>query len=171
MQYQTKIINALLMLLGLWGLSACSEEKTQEGALASSSESELMQVYKSPTCGCCVDWITHVEQAGMKTAVQHPQDMGALKAEKGVAPAYRSCHTAVNAQGYVFEGHVPAKHIRAFLDNPPEDAIGLAVPGMPVGSPGMEMGDEFSPYQVLLLQKDGSARVFATVQKMQEQYE
>jgi len=85
------------------------------------------------------------------------------------APRYQSCHTAVSSHGYVFEGHVPARHIKAFLANPPADAIGLAVPGMPLGSPGMEVGSRFDPYEVLLLKKDGSSEVFARVDSPAQQ--
>ena len=73
----------------------------------------------------------------------------------------RSCHTAVTSDGYVFEGHVPAKYIAQFLANPPSEAIGLAVPGMPMGSPGMEYQNKFSPYQVMQINKDGSTAVYA----------
>ena len=74
----------------------------------------------------------------------------------------QSCHTGVSADGYFFEGHIPAKFVTAFLANPPENAAGLAVPGMPAGSPGMEMGDRFNPYSVILVKKDGTTEVYAT---------
>jgi hypothetical protein len=90
-------------------------------------------------------------------------DLNPIKTQYQIAPRYQSCHTAVSSKGYVFEGHVPARHIKAFLANPPADAIGLAVPGMPLGSPGMKLRDRFDPYEVLLLKKDGSSEVFARV--------
>ncbi|HEY1059843.1 MAG TPA: DUF411 domain-containing protein [Limnobacter sp.] len=96
--------------------------------------------------------------------------MPALKNKLGIDSRYRSCHTAVSAEGYVFEGHVPAKYIRQFLKEKPQDAIGLVVPGMPAGSPGMEIGADFSPYQVLLLTRDGQSRVYATVQTYESQF-
>ena len=87
-----------------------------------------------------------------------------IKADFGIEGKYRSCHTGnvVTEKGsFVFEGHIPAKHIKAFLASPPENAIGLSVPGMPIGSPGMEVGDRKDYYQVLVMYKDGSSSVFA----------
>ena len=81
----------------------------------------------------------------------------------------RSCHTAVSSQGYAFEGHIPARDSHQFLANPPADGIGLTVPAMPVGSPGMEVGDKFMPYRVLLMKKDGSTEVFASVESAAQQ--
>jgi hypothetical protein len=86
-----------------------------------------------------------------------------VKHDLGVLPEWQSCHTAVTKEGFVFEGHVPAKFIEQFLAAPPEGALGLAVPGMPLGSPGMEMGDRFTPYDIVQMNKDGSSRVFAHV--------
>ena len=95
--------------------------------------------------------------------------MAGLKSDYGIAPQYRSCHTAISDEGYLFEGHVPARYVKAFLAEPPVDAIGLAVPGMPVGSPGMEMGTDFMPYQVLLLKRDGGAEIYAQVDSPADQ--
>lgn len=131
---------------------------------------EELKVYKSPDCGCCVKWVEHLESHGLATSTLHPMNLAAVKQHFGIKPAYRSCHTGVSEQGYVFEGHVPAKLIEQFLAAPPEDAIGLAVPGMPVGSPGMEMGVRFDAYQVLLLKKDGSAEVYANISQPGMQY-
>ncbi|MBL4583432.1 MAG: hypothetical protein JKX83_02340 [Pseudomonadales bacterium] len=122
-----------------------------------------MDIYKSPTCGCCVDWVSHVEQHGFSFTTHHPTNLNQVKSELGIAPQYRSCHTAVTAQGYVFEGHVPARYIKQFMASPPVGARGLAVPNMPVGSPGMEMDKRFEPYQVLLLKSDGSAELYANI--------
>lgn len=130
-----------------------------------------MDVYKSPSCGCCVDWIDHAEQRGCSFTTHHPVDFGQFKADKGIAPRYQSCHTAVSAEGYLFEGHVPARYVKQFLAAPPAGALGLAVPAMPVGTPGMEMGDRFSPYAVLLLKVDGSAELFAQVDSPAQQYQ
>ena len=105
-----------------------------------------MDVYKSPSCGCCG------------------------KSEWGIAPQYQSCHTVVSDDGYVFEGHIPARFLQQFLAAPPADALGLSVPAMPMGSPGMEMGDRFTPYQVLLLKRDGSAEIYGQVSSPLEQY-
>ena len=78
---------------------------------------------------------------------------------------YRSCHTAVSSNGFVFEGHIPSKFITQFLSEDHPDAIGLSVPGMPLGSPGMEAGDLFMPFEVLILYKDGTSKVYADVNK------
>ena len=95
----------------------------------------------------------------------------AIKDLYRIANNLRSCHTAVSTQGYVFEGHIPARYIHQSLANPPADAMGLTVPAMPVGSPGMEVGDKFMPYQILLMKKDGSTEVFASVGSMAQQYQ
>lgn len=136
-----------------------------------SPEGLAMTVHKSPTCGCCVKWIDHLEGAGFEVAIEHPDDLLALKDGQGVPARSRSCHTGVTANGYVFEGHVPAKYVLQFLAAPPEGAIGLAVPAMPVGSPGMEMGDRFMPYEVQLLKADGSTEVFARVETAAQQFD
>ncbi|MBL4674175.1 MAG: hypothetical protein JKX81_18085 [Arenicella sp.] len=93
-------------------------------------------------------------------------DLSSIKAKYAISGRYRSCHTGVvvtESGDYVFEGHVPADHVKAFLANPPKDAVGLSVPGMPLGSPGMEVGDRKDYYQVLLLKIDGSSEVYAHV--------
>ena len=130
---------------------------------ASAAADNLLTVYKSPTCGCCEKWVTHMEEAGFSAVSRHPDNLNALKQQLGIKPGMHSCHTAVSTDGYVFEGHIPARYVQAFLANPPVDAIGLSVPAMPVGSPGMEVGDRFMPYQVLLLKQDGGTEVYAAV--------
>lgn len=127
-------------------------------------------VNKSPTCGCCTEWISHIENSGIKAHAENHDDLSTLKSNYGIAPRYQSCHTAVSEDGYVFEGHVPAKFVQQFLANPLPNAIGLSVPAMPVGSPGMEVGDRFMPYDVMLLMKDGSAKVYAHMGTYQEQF-
>ncbi len=123
----------------------------------------MLTVYKSPTCGCCTAWVEHLDDAGVATSTGDTADLATLKADKGIAPQYQSCHTAMSEEGYVFEGHIPFRYIEQFLAAPPQDALGLAVPGMPLGSPGMEMDGRFSSYQVLLLKRDGSTEVFADI--------
>ncbi len=182
MNYQHCLIGALLTI----SLVACSEKSEEPAILESSvvtsvdvdrpsaaeqsSPAIAMDLYKSPTCGCCGKWADHAEDRGFSLTTHHPEDLSKLKAERGIAPQYQSCHTVVSADDYIFEGHVPARFIHQFLTAPPADAIGLAVPAMPMGSPGMEMGDRFSPYQVLLLKRDGSAEVYAEVSTPLEQY-
>ena len=158
----------------LWGVSACVDDQPANAGApdpARQAAGSRLSVYKSPACGCCADWVDHIEAAGFTTSIHHPENLNRIKAERGIAPRYGSCHTAISGQGYVFEGHIPARYIRQFLENPPAAAIGLAVPAMPVGSPGMEMDGRFSPYQVLLLDKDGGHTVFARVATQAEQYQ
>lgn len=122
----------------------------------------LVQVWKGPSCGCCKDWIQQLEANGFRTQVQDSGNTDA-RLGLGVDIQYGSCHTAL-VGGYAIEGHVPAREIRRVLKERPQ-AIGLAVPAMPLGSPGMDgpsyMGRK-DPYDVLLLAKDGSSRVFQT---------
>lgn len=117
------------------------------------------QTFRTPTCGCCGLWIDHAQNHHFVIEDHQQPDLTALKAEYRITPELASCHTTV-AQGYVFEGHIPPADIVNFLANPPADVVGLTVPGMPIGSPGMEMGDRQQPYQVLALHKDGSTSVF-----------
>lgn len=121
-----------------------------------------LTVYKSPTCGCCGEWVEHMEAAGFNAQVHDQNDLSAIKQQHGITPKTQSCHTAIS-NGYVFEGHVPAKLVKQFLAAPPKDALGLAVPGMPIGSPGMEMGERFDPYDVLVVNRDGSTAVYAHI--------
>jgi hypothetical protein len=122
----------------------------------------LVEVWKSPTCGCCQDWIDHLQANGFRTRVSDTGNT-AVRARLGIAEKYGSCHTA-RVGGYAIEGHVPADDIKRLLKEAPA-AIGLAVPGMPIGSPGMDgpaYGNRKDRYDVLLLAKDGSATVFQT---------
>ncbi|GAB4090550.1 DUF411 domain-containing protein [Hydrogenophaga soli] len=129
-------------------------------ALAAQGTAPALQVWKDPHCGCCKDWVAHMEREGFVVSVKE-QGNNAVRARLGMPQKYASCHTAV-VQGYVIEGHVPAADVlRLLKDKPP--ALGLAVPGMPIGSPGMDgpaYGGRHDAYQVLLIQKDGSAQVF-----------
>lgn len=125
----------------------------------------LVEVWKSPTCGCCKDWVTHLESHGFTVKVNDTGNTAVRKRLK-VAEQYGSCHTAL-VGGYAIEGHVPARDIQRLLKERPA-AVGLAVPGMPIGSPGMdgpEYGNQKDPYDVLLLRADGSAAVFASHNK------
>lgn len=132
-------------------------------ALSQSLADATLDVFKDENCGCCVGWVDHMQEAGFASKINHPRDLNGVKEELGVLPKWQSCHTAVTKGGYVFEGHIPAKYIEQFLASPPEGALGLAVPGMPLGSPGMEMGGRFTPYDIVLMNKDGSSSVFAHV--------
>ena len=136
---------------------------------AQSIDDVVLNVYKSETCGCCVGWINHMDENNYHSTVFHPTDLNKVKEELGIKPEWASCHTAVTNEGFLFEGHIPAKFIDLFLANPPENALGLTVPGMPIGGPGMEMGNRFTPYDVLLMNKDGSSSIFASIKSAADQ--
>lgn len=110
--------------------------------------------HKSPYCGCCTEWTKHMQEAGFTVTEELHKDMNPIKQKLGITPELASCHTA-EINGYVFEGHIPAEDIEAFLANPPKNAIGLAVPGMPMGSPGMEYGDKKDAYSVYAFNEKG----------------
>ena len=129
-----------------------------------SSESTLV-VHKTPTCGCCKKWMKHLKENGFNTDPQDHQNLNGIKDMHNIKPEYRSCHTAVSSDGFIFEGHIPSKYIKQFLSENHDNAIGLSVPGMPLGSPGMEFDNRFMPYDVLILYKDGSSKVYAEVRK------
>ncbi|MEP7085907.1 MAG: DUF411 domain-containing protein [Gemmatimonadota bacterium] len=116
-------------------------------------------VYKDPSCGCCRDWVTHMEKSGFTVTAHDDRDMDALKDHYGVPSGVRSCHTAL-VGSYVIEGHVPAADVDRLLKEQPKVA-GLAVPGMVMGSPGME-GGMSRPYTVVAFQKSGSTSPFAS---------
>jgi hypothetical protein len=117
----------------------------------------LVEVWKSPTCGCCGAWIEHMQAAGFDVRI-HDVGNTAARAKAGLPAKFGSCHTAL-VDGYVVEGHVPAEDVKRLLAQRPA-ALGLAVPGMPIGSPGMEQGDQRDPYDVLLVARDGGASVW-----------
>lgn len=126
-------------------------------------------VYKDANCGCCKEWISHAEDHGMNATGEDVADLLMFKERYGVPYNMQSCHTTVTTDGYVFEGHVPAKYVAQFLENPPAKASGLAVPGMPMGSPGMEYQNQFDPYQIMQLNKDGTTEVYANIESVQQQ--
>ena len=136
----------------------------EEGYSSSQNKFSLL-VHKTPTCGCCKKWVKHLEANNFSTMIKDHQNLQKVKEQHSIKPKYQSCHTAVSQDGYVFEGHIPSKFIKQFLANPEADAIGLAVPGMPLGSPGMEVEGRFMPYDVLVLYKDGSSKVYAEVRE------
>jgi len=154
-------------------VASCGEannENISESAGLSAVNLPHLEVYKRASCGCCRKWITHVKENGFQTKAQNSTNLTSWKIKKGIKKQYHSCHTAVAEGGYVFEGHIPAKYIHQFLANVPENSIGLAVPAMPIGSPGMEVGRKFSPYQVLLLKGDGTYEIYAKVSNYEEQF-
>ena len=141
-----RILRSILIAFGLF-------------VLATGASAQSLTVTKTPWCGCCDAWVDQMKAAGFELTVLVEEDLNPLKNRLGVAPQYQSCHTA-EVEGYVIEGHVPAEDVKRLLAEKPE-ARGLAVPGMPVGSPGMEMGSRKDPFAVLLLKYDGNAAVYS----------
>ncbi len=121
-----------------------------------------MTVYKSPTCGCCQNWVDHVRANGFTAREINTADLAKVKAELGVPATLQSCHTVV-VGGYVVEGHVPAADVKRLLAEKPK-VRGIAAPGMPVGSPGMEQGSptNYDRYDVLTFDAAGKTTVFAS---------
>lgn len=128
-------------------------------ACAGEAPSRSVRVYRSPSCGCCGGWVDHLRAAGFEVAVEMMDDVSPVAVRLGVPDALRSCHTGEVA-GYFLEGHVPAADVEQLLRERPH-AAGIAVPGMPVGSPGMEMGGRRDPFQTLLVDRSGAVSVFA----------
>ncbi len=132
-----------------------------QAALAEASKPVVLEpitVYKSPTCGCCSKWVRHLQDNGFEVDAINHNDMNSVKSTAGVPSRLASCHTAM-VGGYIIEGHVPAADIRHLLEEQPAVA-GLTVPGMPMGSPGME-GVRHDRYNVLTFTKDGDSKVFS----------
>lgn len=169
----------LALLLALAFTAACNATGGAEAAPRSDTQAEApapqatasqaaaqpekgppvkMVVYKSPTCGCCQKWVEHVQAAGFQVEVRDTADVTPVKNENGLPQHLASCHTAL-VDGYVIEGHVPADVIRRLLAERPQ-VTGIAVPGMPMGSPGME-GPISQRYDVLTFDKAGKTTVYA----------
>ena len=152
---------SILLLVGFALLGACADSDD-----ASTSRSAVdvarMEVFKNPSCGCCGKWVKHIESMGFKVTTGNSDRLAAIKQEYGISPQLQSCHTAIS-DGYVFEGHIPASLIKKFLREKPPGAIGLSVPGMPAGSPGMEVSGRPDPYDVLLLHDDGSTSIYTHI--------
>ena len=157
--------------LALALLGACSSGPSQEapepgvhaaGATAAGSATQLVTLYKNPSCACCAEWADHLRENGFQVEIkQAGWDLMKIKSEHGVAPQLASCHTALVGD-YVLEGHVPADVIRKLLSEQPQ-IRGLAVPGMPAGVPGMpDAGPDRDPYEILAIQPDGGTELYAT---------
>ena len=128
-----------------------------QGAMAAVNPS-LITVWKNPDCGCCKEWVAHLQKNGFEVVSKDVPDTAPIRQRLGLPTKFGSCHTA-QMGAYVLEGHVPAQEVRRLLREQPK-AVGLAVPGMPVGSPGMEVGNRQDAYDVLLVLADGSSRVY-----------
>lgn len=138
------------LLFLLLAISACQRSP--------STPQPSVTVYKTESCHCCQRWVEHLQGQGFQVQVQNERAINPLKKKLGVPEALWSCHTAT-VGGYIIEGHVPAQDIRRLLAERPA-AMGLAVPGMPIGSPGMEQGNQQDAYETLLFGPEGT-RVFA----------
>lgn len=156
---------ALVLALAGTAVAACGGEAPaaeRTRVAANGGEAEVV-VYKSPTCGCCNGWIDHMRESGFEVEavdVDYTQ-LGQRKTDAGIPHDLGSCHTAV-VDGYSVEGHVPAAVVARLLKERPADVVGIAVPGMPIGSPGME-GPNPQAYDVIGIRKDGSRYVFESV--------
>ena len=153
-KYITKTAIAIAALIGSFNLESLTTDNSQ-----------LLLVHKTATCGCCKQWIKHLEKNGFSISTKDHQSLQDIKESYQIKSEYRSCHTGVSKDGYIFEGHIPSKYITQFLSEEHANAIGLSVPGMPLGSPGMEFEGKFMPYDVLILFKDGTSKVYAEVRE------
>lgn len=168
--YRLLLMTAALFLLAATGgwwfmqstLTASAAPGIQDERLVERVATERdIKVFKTATCGCCTAWVEHLEAAGFDVEavdVSH-DELNDLKAAAGLRRDLASCHTAF-IDGYVVEGHVPAADIRRMIEERP-GITGITVPGMPVGSPGMEVGDRFDPYDVIAFDSEGGTDVFA----------
>jgi hypothetical protein len=147
------IIMKLMFILLMFNFAVAAEVEVNQ-----TKPIEIM-VYRSPTCGCCSKWIKHLEENQFNIKDIVSDDMQAIKEKYGVPRNMASCHTAI-VDGYVIEGHVPARDIKRLLKIKPK-VIGISVPGMPSGTPGMEMGGRKDPYQVISFDKEGKYEVFS----------
>lgn len=155
----------LLASAGAWLLTQSAlADKTAAGAEVPEWQQtgQDMKVFKTPQCGCCTDWVVYMRDEGftVEAVDVSQQQLNEIKQAAGLSRELASCHTGF-IDGYVIEGHVPAEDVRRLLDERPA-LSGLAVPGMPVGSPGMEMGDRYDPYHVVSFDDDGGMDIFSS---------
>ena len=152
--------------------SAVANETSSQATLVSVWDKETepnysgtteMTVYRSPNCGCCGVWVDHAQKHGFKIEDIKTEEMEAIKQQHNVPAELASCHTTI-IDGYVMEGHIPADDIKRFLAEKPDNLVGLAVPGMPIGTPGMEARDIKQPFQVLAFNDRGEVEVFKEYQ-------
>lgn len=157
MTHVEKIIPRRQLLKIVFAIASTSAVSSRSGLAASASETVV--AYRNPGCGCCEKWAEQMKAAGFDITMQDDADLAARKAKLGVPAQLAGCHTALIGP-YVIEGHVPPADIIRFLAEQ-SDALGLAVPGMPLGSPGMEMGDSKEPFDVEIFMADGSHSTYA----------
>lgn len=150
-----------LAIIGISFLSFGVQAETPVQKQIAASEQNIV-VHRDANCGCCKNWITYLEGKGYSVTDKIEADMSTIKLDNKISPAVQSCHTGL-INGKFVEGHVPVETIDILLSR--DDLIGIAAPGMPVGSPGMEVGDRIDTYQILGIKKDGSTEVVATFSK------
>jgi hypothetical protein len=161
-----KALAQILFVCGVLSLAAVgTAEESDSQARATEAPTVLpkVTVHKNASCGCCGSWIEHLRHHGFEVVARNVDNLAPIKQRVGVPYGKGSCHTAEVA-GYFIEGHVPAAEIERLLREKPR-AKGLTVPGMPIGSPGMESGDRIDPYEVLLVHDDGTTSVYAKYPK------
>jgi len=156
-KYLIGLVAVLVIGAGAWNFWPASNGAPIN--IVPTATAKEMVVYKSATCGCCGGWIVHADKAGYKVTAHDTEDLYKYKTAAKVPDALQSCHTTL-IDGYAIEGHVPMREIERLLKEKPDGALGLAVPGMPSGSPGMENG-RFDPYDVIIFFKDGKTEVYA----------
>ena len=142
-------------------VTATSSMTVATSAPRQASQGPTVQVYKTPTCGCCANWVKHLQANGFATRVMDLENLSDIKTKHNIPGPAQSCHTAT-VDGYVLEGHVPAADVRRLLKERPA-VLGLAVPGMPIGSPGMEVPNvKPSPYNVMSFDRGGQLKVYSS---------
>ncbi len=151
-----KLLTAAMVLLVAALMPLTPAKASEDGARAQSLP--VVEMVRHPQCGCCAKWADHLRAEGFEVTVTETRKMWGVKRLAGIPKSLDSCHTAT-VGGYVVEGHVPADDIKRLLSERP-DVKGLSVPGMPIGSPGMEVGDRTEPYDVLSFDADGRTDVF-----------
>lgn len=125
------------------------------------AENKTIELYESPFCGCCEMWVKYMQNKGYKFNIHKSSDFYKIKDKLGIKEQYQSCHTGV-VDGYALEGHLPEDAVAWLLKEKPKDVIGIATPGMPMGSPGMEQGGEEEVYDVIIMLKNGEQRIYGT---------
>lgn len=158
-RFINNLLTTLLIVIGLGGITlAQADNAVPTASSPEEAVSNELVVYKSASCGCCGDWVEHMEENGFKLQVHNTNDLNSIKQKAGLTPKLASCHTAF-IDGYVIEGHVPANDVKRLLAERPE-IKGLTVPGMPAGAnvPGMEVSPENAEFDVLGFKEDGTVQ-------------
>jgi len=157
------IIVVTTALIFSFGLNISYAQSVPSEPASSESSAMDVVVYRSPTCGCCSKWVAHLKTQGFNVQDNVIEDIQKIKDQYSISGPLASCHTAV-VNGYIVEGHVPATDIKTMLLEKPEIS-GLTVPGMVVGTPGMEMGDKKAPFKVIAFDKDGKTQIYKAYDK------